>query len=160
MRSSGLVWRTAVIACSVIVSVIDALAFFLWARHHGAVPDATNSKAWILAESNNFLYHSQFPSGSESLSNLAAPPAPSSTTTRSTPALEQTPAPIHFRVAPDSLRSDARNHGEWTSPRSRHPVAVTVELWLRCQGLIVIRQNQNVSTTSQKIWFQTAFPMG
>jgi transposase InsO family protein len=29
---------------------------------------------------------------------------------------------------------------------------VTVESWLRCQGLIVIRQNQNVSTTFHKIW--------
>jgi transposase InsO family protein len=29
---------------------------------------------------------------------------------------------------------------------------VTVESWLRCQGLIVIRQNQNVSTSFQKIW--------
>lgn len=29
---------------------------------------------------------------------------------------------------------------------------VTVESWLRCQGLILIRQNQNVSTTSPKIW--------
>lgn len=29
---------------------------------------------------------------------------------------------------------------------------VNVESWLRCQGLIVIRQNQNVSTTFQKIW--------
>lgn len=29
---------------------------------------------------------------------------------------------------------------------------VTVESWLRCQGLIVIRQNQNVSTTLPKIW--------
>jgi len=29
---------------------------------------------------------------------------------------------------------------------------VTVESWLRCQGLIVIRQNQNVSTTFPKIW--------
>jgi transposase InsO family protein len=31
---------------------------------------------------------------------------------------------------------------------------VTVESWLRCQGLIVIRQNQNLSTTFQKIWSQ------
>ena len=29
---------------------------------------------------------------------------------------------------------------------------VTVESWLRCQGLIVIRQNKNVSTTFQTIW--------
>lgn len=29
---------------------------------------------------------------------------------------------------------------------------VTVESWLRCQGLIAIRQNQNVSTTLPKIW--------
>jgi transposase InsO family protein len=29
---------------------------------------------------------------------------------------------------------------------------VTVESWLRCQGLIAIRQNQNVSTTFLKIW--------
>jgi hypothetical protein len=29
---------------------------------------------------------------------------------------------------------------------------VTVESWLRCQGLIVIRQNRNVSTTFPKIW--------
>ncbi len=29
---------------------------------------------------------------------------------------------------------------------------VTVESWLRCQGLIVIRQNQNVSTTLLKCW--------
>jgi len=29
---------------------------------------------------------------------------------------------------------------------------VTVESWLRCQGLIVIRQNQNVSTALPKIW--------
>lgn len=29
---------------------------------------------------------------------------------------------------------------------------VTVESWLRCQGLIVVRQNQNVSTTFPKIW--------
>ena len=29
---------------------------------------------------------------------------------------------------------------------------VTVESWLRCQGLIVIRQNQNVSTTIPPIW--------
>jgi len=31
---------------------------------------------------------------------------------------------------------------------------LTVESWLRCQGLIVIRQNRNVSTTFQKIWSQ------
>jgi transposase InsO family protein len=29
---------------------------------------------------------------------------------------------------------------------------VTVESWLRCQGLIAVRQNQNVSTTLPKIW--------
>jgi hypothetical protein len=29
---------------------------------------------------------------------------------------------------------------------------VMVESWLRRQGLIVVRQNQNVSTTFQKIW--------
>ncbi len=29
---------------------------------------------------------------------------------------------------------------------------VTVESWLRCQGLIVVRQNKNVSTTFPKIW--------
>ncbi|SRR5579883_69646 len=29
---------------------------------------------------------------------------------------------------------------------------VTVESWLRCQGLIVVRQNKNVSTTFKKIW--------
>ena len=31
---------------------------------------------------------------------------------------------------------------------------VTVEAWLRCQGLIAVRQNQkpNVSTTFQKLW--------
>ena len=29
---------------------------------------------------------------------------------------------------------------------------VTVESWLRCQGLIAVRQNQNVSTTFHKIW--------
>jgi len=29
---------------------------------------------------------------------------------------------------------------------------VTVESWLRCQGLILVRQNQNVSTTLPKIW--------
>jgi hypothetical protein len=28
----------------------------------------------------------------------------------------------------------------------------TVESWLRCQGLIVIRQNQKVSTTFPQIW--------
>jgi hypothetical protein len=31
---------------------------------------------------------------------------------------------------------------------------VTVESWLRFQGLLVVRQNPNVSTTFQKIWFQ------
>ena len=31
---------------------------------------------------------------------------------------------------------------------------VTVESWLRCQGLIVVRQNKNVSTTFPKIWSQ------
>jgi hypothetical protein len=47
--------------------------------------------------------------------------------------------------------------GETTN--GRHPVPatlwrVTVESWLRCQGLIPIRQNQNVSTTFQNIWSQ------
>ena len=31
---------------------------------------------------------------------------------------------------------------------------VTVESWLRCQGLIVVRQNKKVSTTFPKIWSQ------
>lgn len=37
-------------------------------------------------------------------------------------------------------------------PRPATLWRVTVESWLRCQGLIVIRQNQNVSTTFPKIW--------
>ncbi len=36
--------------------------------------------------------------------------------------------------------------------RPATPWRVTVESWLRCQGLIVIRQNQNVSTTFSKSW--------
>jgi hypothetical protein len=31
---------------------------------------------------------------------------------------------------------------------------VNVESWLRCQGLMVVRQNKTVSTTFQKIWSQ------
>jgi len=37
-------------------------------------------------------------------------------------------------------------------PRAATLWRLTVESWLRCQGLIVVRQNQNVSTTFTKIW--------
>ncbi len=47
---------------------------------------------------------------------------------------------------------------EKTANENHHQPAtlwrVTVESWLRCQGLIQIRQNQNVSTTLPKIWSQ------
>jgi transposase InsO family protein len=41
-----------------------------------------------------------------------------------------------------------------THPRPATAWRVTVEAWLRCQGLIAVRQNQkpNVSTTFPKIW--------
>jgi transposase InsO family protein len=41
-----------------------------------------------------------------------------------------------------------------THPRPATQWRVTVEAWLRCQGLIAVRQNQkqNVSTTFPKIW--------
>jgi transposase InsO family protein len=47
--------------------------------------------------------------------------------------------------------------GNTTNGRHRQPATlwrVTVETWLRCQGLITVRQNQkpNVSTTLQKFW--------
>lgn len=47
--------------------------------------------------------------------------------------------------------------GKTTKGRQPTPATtwrVTVEVWLRCQGLIAVRQNQkpNVSTTSPKIW--------
>jgi hypothetical protein len=47
--------------------------------------------------------------------------------------------------------------GKTTNGRHLKPATawrVTVEAWLRCQGLIAVRQNQkpNVSTTFQKIW--------
>lgn len=41
-------------------------------------------------------------------------------------------------------------NGNHPSPATRW--RVTVESWLRCQGLIAVRQNQNVSTTLPKIW--------
>ena len=49
--------------------------------------------------------------------------------------------------------------GKTTKGRQPTPATtwrVTVEAWLRCQGLIAVRQNQkpNVSTTSPKIWSQ------
>ena len=37
-------------------------------------------------------------------------------------------------------------------PRPATLWRLTVESWLRCRGLILIRQNQNVSTTFPKIW--------
>jgi len=48
--------------------------------------------------------------------------------------------------------------GKTTNGRHRQPATawrVTVEVWLRCQGLIAVRHNQkpNVSTTFNKIWF-------
>jgi transposase InsO family protein len=39
-------------------------------------------------------------------------------------------------------------------PRPATLWRVTVESWLRCQELIVVRQNKNVSTTFPKIWSQ------
>ena len=46
------------------------------------------------------------------------------------------------------LEKTAKGH----QPRPATLWRLTVESWLRCQGLIVIRHNQNVSTTFPKIW--------
>ena len=45
--------------------------------------------------------------------------------------------------------------GKTANEHHRRPATlwrVTVESWLRCQGLIVIRRKQNVSTTFPKLW--------
>lgn len=57
-----------------------------------------------------------------------------------------------FRLLLQRFGAMIGNTANGHQPRPATRWRVTVESWLRCQGLIVIRQNQNVSTTFPKIW--------
>ena len=57
-----------------------------------------------------------------------------------------------FRLLLQRFGAMIGNMAHGPHPRPATLWRVTVESWLRCQGLIVIRQNLNVSTTFTKIW--------
>jgi transposase InsO family protein len=59
-----------------------------------------------------------------------------------------------FRLLLQQFGAMIGNTTNGTQPRPATAWRITVETWLRCQGLITIRQKQkpNVSTTSHKCW--------
>ncbi len=57
-----------------------------------------------------------------------------------------------FRLLLQRFGAMIGNMANGHHPRPATLWRVAVESWLRCQGLIVIRQNQNVSTTFTKLW--------